>query len=207
MSLMSHARGSGSFVDVFFASTDSNFDGNGNLYDEYKHTIDSINDVLIGLNSSASARIHVFPSTEWRFNIYYRTTSERQDSGYRQFDVTDYALSTISRIARAFKSHRFCEYIYLSNSDNIIRHPLHAVLSAALELNSNVSLMFFKTAWKWAVVSGVHAWIGNWVAKRDIFEKLSFIEAYINFRNRTQTRCGAYMADGSLLYSCIVLAA
>jgi hypothetical protein len=201
MSLMSHARGSGSFVDVFFASTDSQFDGNGNLYDEYKHTIDGINNVLIGFNSSVSARIHVFPSTAWRCNIYNRTTSERHDSGYRQFDVTDYALSTISRIARAFKSHRFCEYIYLSNSDNIIRQSLHGVLSAALEMNPKISLMFFKTAWKWAVVSGVEAWIGNWVARRDVFEKLSFIEAYINFCHRTQTRCGAYMADGSLLYS------
>jgi hypothetical protein len=201
MSLMSHARGSGSFVDVFFASTDSTFDGNGNSYDEYKHTIDGINNVLIGFHRSASARIHVFPSTVWRYNIYNRTTSERHDSGYRQFDVTDYALSTISRIARAFKSHRFCEYIYLSNSDNIIRQPLHGVLSAALEMNPNISLMFFKTAWKWAVVSGVVPWIGNWVARRDIFEKLSFIEAYINFCNRTQTRCEAYMADGALLYS------
>lgn len=140
-------------------------------------------------------------STLWRCNTCNHKTSERHDSGYRQFDVTDYALSTISRIARAFKSQRFCEYIYLSNSDNIIRQHLHAVLTATLESNPNVSLMFFKTAWKWAVASGVQVWIGNWVARREIFEKLSFIEAYNNFCNRTRTRCEAYMADGALLNS------
>jgi len=201
-SLMSHARGSGSFVDVFFVSTDATLDDN--LYDEYKQAIDGINHLLDHLPGSTSAQIHLFPSTVWRHDLraVRNRILERHESGYRQFDVTDYALSTISGIARAFKSKKFCEYIYLSNSDNVIRQPLHAVLSAALGGKPGISLMFFKTAWRWGMNKpGVHAWIGNWVARRETLERISFIEAYINFCNRTQTRCAAYMADGSLLYS------
>ena len=58
-----------------------------------------------------------------------------------------------------------------------------------------------KTAFRWKFVSGVEAWIGNWVARRSLFEKLSFNGAFRNYCNHTRTRCEAYMADGSLLYS------
>ncbi len=203
MSLMSHARASGSFVDVFFVSTDATFDDN--LYDEYKHAIDGMNNLLHHLPGSTSAQIHLFPSTAWRHDIHRNRMSERRDTGYRQFDVTDYALSTISGIARAFKSKKFCEYIYISNSDNVIRQPLHAALSGALDRQPSISFMFFKAGWRYGMLLGgckpFIAFLGNWVAKREILERLSFIEAYVNFCKRTQSRCAAYMADGSLMFS------
>jgi hypothetical protein len=199
MSLQSHALRSGGLVDVIFVSTDAKFDNRE--YHVYKQLIDGINDFFKGFDGSVSARIHLVSETVRRNRHVVHSLSDMEDSGYRQFAATDYVLDTISRIAHAFNSTRFCEFIYLSNSDNIIRQPLHQSLSTALRTHPQESLYFFKTAFRWKFVSGIEAWIGNWVARRSLFEKLSFIGAFRNYCNHTRTRCEAYMADGSLLYS------